>query len=104
MFRISLPSNASLNYYPNNTPSNFIVKLARAFDGAGYECALAEIIFPNRLLNVRPNANTIVIRRLGKKKGESGSIKGTLTIPPGYYETVSKLIETIYEAGLKTIR
>ena len=46
MFRISLPSNPSLNYYPNNTPSNFIVKPARAFDGAGYECALAEIISP----------------------------------------------------------
>ena len=94
MFRISLPSNASLNYYPNNTPSNFIVKPARAFDGVGYECALTEIIFPNRLINVRPNANTIVIRRLVKKKGESGSILG-------YYGTVSKLIETINETGLK---
>ena len=36
-----------------------------------------------------------------EKKGESGSIKGTITIPPGYYGTVSKLIETIYERGLK---
>ena len=82
MFRISLPSNASLNYYPNNKQSNFIVKPARAFDGAGYECALAELIFPNRLLNVRPNRNTIVIRRMVTKKGEIGSIKGTITIPP----------------------
>ena len=52
-------------------------------------------------MNVRPNANTIVIRRLVKKKGESGSINGTIPIPPGYYGTVSKLIETINEAGLK---
>ena len=95
MFRISLPSNASLNYYPNNIPSNVIVKPAQSFDGAGYECALAEIIFPNRLMNVRPNGNTVVIRRMVEKKGESGSIKGTITIPPGYYGTVSKLIETI---------
>ena len=36
-----------------------------------------------------------------EKKGESGSIKGTITIPPGYYGTVSKLIEVINEAGLK---
>ena len=101
MFRISLPSNASLNYYPNNIPSNFIVKPAQSFDGVGYECALTEIIFPNRLMNVRPNANTIVIRRMVDKNGESDSIKGTITIPPGYYGTVSKLIETINEAGLK---
>ena len=104
MFRISLPSNASLNYYPNNIPSNFIVKPAQTFDGVGYECALAEIIFPNRLVNVRPNANTIVIRRMVKKKGQIGSIKETITIPPGYYGTVSKLIETINERGLKKYR
>ena len=104
MFRISLPSNASLNYYPNNIPSNFIVNSAQSFDGAGYGCALTEITFPNRLMNVRPNANTIVIRRMVDKKGESDSIKGTITIPPGYYGTVSKLIETINEAGLTNIR
>ena len=46
MFHIALPSNPSLNYYPNNIPSNFIVKPAQSFDGAGYECALAEIILP----------------------------------------------------------
>ena len=101
MFRISLPSNASLNYYPNNTPSNFIVKPARAFDGAGYECALAEIIFPNRLMNVSPNRNTIVIRRTVLKKGLIDSIKGTIIIPPGYYGSISKIIETINEEGLK---
>ena len=54
-------------------------------------------------MNVRPNANTIVIRRLVEKKGESGSIKGTITIPPGYYGSISKLIETINEAGLKKV-
>ena len=62
MFHIALPSNASLNYYPNNTPSNCNVKPTQTFYGAGYECALAEIIFPNRLMNVRPNENTIVIQ------------------------------------------
>ena len=75
MFRISLPSNASLNY-PNNIPSNLIVKPAQSFDGVGYECALAEIIVPNRLMSVRPNRNNNFIRRLVKKKGVSGSIKG----------------------------
>ena len=104
MFHISRPSNASLNYYPNNTPSNFIVKPSRTFDGTGYECVLAEISFPNRLMNVRPNANTIVIRRMVKKKGESGSIKGTITVPPGYYGSINKLLETINKFGLKCIR
>ena len=100
-FRIALPSNASLSYYPNNIASNFTVKPSQPFNGMGYECALAEIIFPNRLINVRPNANTIVIRRMMKKKGESDSIKETLTIPPGYYDTIDKFLEAIEEAGLK---
>ncbi len=101
MFRMSLPSNASLDYYPNNTPSNFTVKPVQAFSNPDYECALAEIIFPNRLINVRPNANTVVIRRIRKKQTDSSSIKATLIIPPGYYDTIDKLIEAIWEAGLK---
>ena len=101
MFRISLPSNASLDYYPNNTPSNFTVKPVQAFSNPEYECALAEIIFPNRLINVRSNGNTVVIRRMLKKFGETGSIKKTLIIPPGYYDSIGKLIKAIEKAGLK---
>ena len=52
-------------------------------------------------MNVRPNRNTIVIRRMVSKKGLIGSIKGTITIPPGYHGSISKLIETINEKGLK---
>ena len=64
MFRITLPSNASMDYYPNNTLSNFTVKPSRPFDGEGYECALTEIILPNRLYNIRKNCNTIYVRRM----------------------------------------
>ena len=60
MFRMSLPSNSPLNYFPNNTADNFKVKIPYLTDAnALYECALSEIIFPNRYKNVREISNEI---------------------------------------------
>ena len=54
MFRIALPSNASLEYFPENTPSSFTIKPATTFNLDGnYEVALSEIIYPNTWHNVR---------------------------------------------------
>lgn len=89
-----------MDYFPNNTLSNYIVKPSQTLDVPNYECALSEIIFPNRLFNVRNNCNTIVVRRMRKKKGDDYAIKGTIIVPPGYYDSIENLIETIDEAGL----
>ena len=98
MLRISLPSNASMDYYPNNTASNFTIKPSKPFEGTGFECAMSEIIFPNRFLNVRENANGIIIYQ----KAEDGSYNwaARVHVPPGYYATIPELIEAMGKAGL----
>ena len=54
MFRIALPSNASLDYFPDNTPSMYTTKPAVAFNLDGdYEVSLSEIIYANSWYNVR---------------------------------------------------
>ena len=89
MFRISLPSNASSEYFPKNTPSNYRVKLPHIFDSTKkYECALSEIIFPNKFKNIRKGLNNIEV------KLESGKVK-PFPITPGYYSTIAALISKI---------
>ena len=46
-FYITLPSNASLDVYPNNTLTKYTVRLPRTlYLKEGYEVALAEIMYP----------------------------------------------------------
>jgi hypothetical protein len=52
-FYITLPSDSSATYYPNNTVSHFITRLPERVRLEGpYEMALAEIIFPHTWFNV----------------------------------------------------
>lgn len=52
-FTVTLPSNSSMNYHPNNTASNFTTKLAEPIELHGnWECGLLEAIYPNRVFNV----------------------------------------------------
>jgi len=52
-FTVTLPSNSSMNYHPNNTASSFTTKLAEAINLHGtWECGLLEAIYPNRVFNV----------------------------------------------------
>ena len=96
MFRISLPSNASSEYFPKNIPSNYRVKLPHIFDSTKkYECALTEIIFPNKFKNVRKGLNNIQVEL------ESGKIRQFL-ITPGYYSTIAALIFKI-KSTIKSI-
>src|SRR5436190_8863099 len=58
-FYVTLPSNSSMKYYPNNTTSNFITHLSSEInvsDGAQWEVALVEAHYPNSFLTVGNDA------------------------------------------------
>ena len=59
---VVLPSNSSMEYFPDNTLANFKVKLAKPliFEGQ-YEVGLVEIIYPHRRLSVEPDEASLVI-------------------------------------------
>jgi len=51
-FYIRLPSDSSMNIYPNNTVARFNTKLAERIHLDGeYDVALTEIIYPNKRMN-----------------------------------------------------
>ena len=96
MIRVTLPSHGSHDIYPQNTLSNFTIKLARTLEFNGeYECALSEIIFPNCLVNVREGYNMVNIHRLTRKKGEANSLKKSYKIPAGTYDSVTKVVTAV---------
>ena len=68
MFQIICKSNDSLNYYPNNKSNNFQVKIPHLSNkGYNLEVALAEIIIPSKVKNVRQGHNTIEIHETIKQ-------------------------------------
>ena len=60
---ITLPSNSSLRYFPQNTLTSFNTKLAKSIipDDHNWEVALAEISFPKSWINVIDGENEIYV-------------------------------------------
>ena len=54
MFYLTLPSNSSMEYYPDNSASHYHVKLPQDINLTGeYEVGLSEIQFSNTYFNIR---------------------------------------------------
>lgn len=57
-FHILLPSNASMNYFPNNTPDHYKTKLAHPIALKGeWECCLSEVTLPGKYFTIHPEYN-----------------------------------------------
>ena len=76
---ITLPSNSSMLYFPQNTLTSFNTKLAKSIisDDSNWEVALAEISFPKSWINVIAGENEIYI--------EYNQHIRSLTIPVKWY-------------------
>lgn len=103
-FYVTLPSNSSFDYYPNNTLNDFTTKLFKPIDLAGeWEVALTEISFPHSFYNIVEPFNVV-----GYSGDGSEANLGSVTIPPGYYDDLDELFSYIQgkmdELGKANIR
>jgi hypothetical protein len=87
-FYITLPSDSSANYYPDNTIAPFTTKLPERIRLEGeYEMGLAEIIYPHTWYNVDNEDKKYWVAAMG-----SGSNRmQTVYLPSGYYESGSDI-------------
>ena len=92
-FYITLPSNASMEYYSNNKASNYQIRMPRTFYLKGkFEVALAEIQYPHTWTTMREGIDFIIGYR------ETGSPRDQhLIVPNGYYNNIPELCEAINE-------
>ena len=93
-FYLTLPSNSSLEYFPDNTLTHFITKLPRTIDlDGGWEVGLAEIQYPHTWYNVRENDGWMVIL---DRTNTSDFRK--FKVSEGYYPTPQALVKAINDA------
>ena len=95
-FYITLPSNSSEAFYPENTISQFRTKLHRAIElPENWEVGLCELIFPANWYNVVKGGNNVTVRKAAPKNIIPPKRHGAVL--PGTYTTTEQLI-----AGLQT--
>ena len=90
-FYVTLPSNASMDFYSNNTAANYTIRMPRTFYLQGkYEVALAEIQYPHTWSTMSPDLEYFVCTR---PRGDDQY--HCSKIPPAFYKTVQVLLDEI---------
>ena len=93
-FHFTLPSDSSMQYFPDNKTSNFVTELPRTLQLDGeWEVGLAEIDYPHTWYNIHEGKNSVEIYVPDKWFQE-------ISIQPGYCEKVQDVIDALLKAGL----
>lgn len=88
-FFVTLPSDSSAKYYPDNTVARFVTKLPETIRLQGqYEMALAEIIYPHTWYNVNMTDSCWIA-------GVTKDAMQKAYLPAGYYEDGVALVEAL---------
>ncbi|GIY85194.1 uncharacterized protein CEXT_30221 [Caerostris extrusa] len=88
-FYLTLPSDSSLHYFPNNKISSFVTQLPSTITLDGlWKVGLAKIIYPHTWYNVNETNNMFGID-LGDGK------LSTRKLSPGSYETIPDILKTM---------
>jgi len=89
-FYVTLPSNSSMQYYPDNTVARYTTKLANTIELEGdWEVGLAEISVPSAVENVVCGQcyYDIYVGNMHIRK---------ITLSPGHYKRMRTLIDSIH--------
>ena len=96
-FYVMLPSNSSMQYFPDNKTSNFVTKLSRTLQpDEEWEVGLAEIGYPHTWYNRREGKNSVEIYAPDKLYLVFQTVE--YSIQPGYNEQVKDVIDALYRA------
>jgi hypothetical protein len=110
-FYLTLPSNSSEKYYPDNTVAQFTTKLQTARELTGsWEVALAEISFTKTWHTVPINSGTFIyscepgthttLAPWFREDLIATDFRFEIKIPFGYYDTISALTDAMNAAVL----
>ena len=87
---LTLPSNSSIQFYPENKVSDYIVHLPKELNLTGpWEVGLAELIYPNSWCNIDTDNYWVYYRR--------GYVQKKTKISPGYYQHPQDLVEQLLQ-------
>jgi len=94
-FYMTLPSNSSVDYYPDNTVAHYTTKLANKVELEGdWEVGLAEISFPSEVENVvRDQCYFDLYIR--------DAFFRNILLPPGNHRRMRTLLDTMYREQIE---
>ena len=85
---MALPSNASMDLFPDNSPGNYTTRLPRTYNlTKDYEVGLAEVIFSRSFFNI--DEGEVWIEFISDKE------KSRYEIPAGVYQSGEDLVEIL---------
>ena len=88
-FYLTLPSNASLSVFPDNTTASYQVKLPQTVELSGdWEVGLYSMTYPRTWYNLQDGDNHIYY-------SDDGYIFLTAFVDYGYYETMKDLVKSV---------
>ena len=99
-FYLALPSNASMDMFPNNKIGSYHVKFPQTFDLNGeWEVGLYSISYPNTWYTLQKQQNHVYYTKDAGKSFWSSGI-----VDYGYYTSVPELIKSINAAMKKELK
>src|ERR1700690_2791681 len=105
-FYLTLPSNSSMKYYPNNTLTSFVTRLQTTIDLTGnWEVALSEFHFPPSWYTIKRGGvhfTTMCDDYITTNEIRQLRSHHSLFVPGGYYETINDIIEEM-NAGVRRV-
>ena len=94
-FYLTLPSNSSSAYYPDNTIDCYRTKLPQAIHlNTPYEVALTEIHYP-LTWDRFPEEDAVIAERFEAAEGVKRRL---IPIPTGYYKSIEQLVKVITQS------
>ena len=88
-FYVTLPSNSSVNFYPDNTLTSYTTRLVKQINLTGnWEVALTEIHYPFSWYNVTEKNNSFTF-------SERGQVQTHARISHGFYFSVQDIVDAI---------
>ena len=84
MFYLTLPSNSSQEYFPDNTLTHYFTKLPQAIDlkGVDWEVGLVEMQYPHTWYNIQEDEGWVDIRT------EADGVVHHSVLSVGLYQTL----------------
>src|ERR1700733_11604337 len=98
-FYLTLPSNSSMHYYPDNTVTHYTTRLANDISLSGdWEVGLVEIQYQHSWINLTEYEGRISYSRsIDFGLGKRSSIQKIIRLPRTYYETPAELVQVLNE-------
>jgi hypothetical protein len=97
-FYVTLPSNSSMKYYPDNTLCTFTTILPHVIELQGnWEVGLVEIQYPYNWYNIPTDIDARTFNL--SVQTENGWVEHSFHIPPGYYPDLLTLVRAMMKHG-----